>query len=603
MNAPNPLLSAPLAHLSPACWQRANRHLLAKALAEFSHELLLKPEAVAYEDGWTRYRLATAESEYRFRARRLALDHWSIDAASVECRQNDQVVALDALAFIVECRELLGLSQEVLPVYLDEISSTLYSAAYKLQRERLAAPTLALADYQTIESGMTEGHPVFVANNGRIGFSDLDYGEWAPECGNSASLIWLAAARRCADFSHIDGLDHAQLMREELGDETVARFQEMLSARGLDPAQYWFMPVHPWQWHQRLVMAFAAEIATQRLVYLGPSRDRYAPQQSIRTFFNVSRPERRYVKTALSILNMGFMRGLSPYYMSGTPAINQWLYALVRGDAELGARGFDILREQAAIGYRQPYYEAALYDNGPHKKQLAALWRESPMDRLGPGERLMTMAALLHIDADGQALLPALIDASGLSTDQWLRRYLDAYLRPLLHCFYQHDLVFMPHGENLILILDRHIPVRVLMKDIAEEIGVLNRAEPLPGVLERICAQVPEALCTLSLLTDVFDCFFRFLAAILHEQGNYPETRFWAAVADCVGRYQADMPHLADKFERFDLFAPTFIRSCLNRLQLANNRQMVNLADPAQGLQFHGVLENPIAGFRPGGAR
>ena len=32
-------------------------------------------------------------------------------------------------------------------------------------------------------------------------------------------------------------------------------------------------------------------------------------------------------------------------------------------------------------------------------------------------------------------------------------RYLDAYLAPLLHCFYAHDLAFMPHGENVILVL------------------------------------------------------------------------------------------------------------------------------------------------------
>ncbi|MBV8045746.1 MAG: IucA/IucC family siderophore biosynthesis protein [Paludibacterium sp.] len=602
MNFPLHRSSAPLAHLTPALWRRANRHLLAKAIAEFSHELLLAPQAVSRGEGWALYRLETPQSEYRFPARRLALDHWLIDAARIERRVGDAPAEPDALAFIVECRDLLGLSQDVLPVYLDEISSTLYGAAFKLQRERLPAPALALADYQALESGMTEGHPVFVANNGRIGFSDRDYAAWAPECGKATPIIWLAATKRLAEFSHVDGLDHARLMREELGEGTVARFEAVLAAQGLDPADYWFLPVHPWQWHHRLAMAFAADLAETRLVFLGQSEDLYAPQQSVRTLYNLSRPDRRYVKTALSILNMGFMRGLSPYYMSGTPAINQWLHALIHNDATLCACGFDILREEAAIGYRQPYYEAALAGNGPHKKQLAALWRESPASRLGPGERLMTMAALLHIDADGLALLPSLIYASGLSTEAWLRRYLEAYLRPLLHCFYQYDLVFMPHGENLILILDRHMPARVLMKDIAEEIGLVDRANAPPGAMERIYTHVPDELRTLWLLTDVFDCFFRFLAAILHEQGHFPETLFWAEVAGCVQRYQADTPHLADKFARYDLFAPTFTRSCLNRLQLANNRQMVNLADPSQGLQFHGTLENPIARFRPGAA-
>jgi hypothetical protein len=45
------------------------------------------------------------------------------------------------------------------------------------------------------------------------------------------------------------------------------------------------------------------------------------------------RSARNYVKTALSVLNMGFMRGLSPTYMAATPAINDWVYGLVENDA------------------------------------------------------------------------------------------------------------------------------------------------------------------------------------------------------------------------------------------------------------------------------
>ena len=38
---------------------------------------------------------------------------------------------LDALRFITEFRDTLGIRQEMLPVYLEEISSTLSSHAYK----------------------------------------------------------------------------------------------------------------------------------------------------------------------------------------------------------------------------------------------------------------------------------------------------------------------------------------------------------------------------------------------------------------------------------------------------------------------------------------
>ena len=57
------------------------------------------------------------------------------------------------------------------------------------------------------------------------------------------------------------------------------------------------------------------------------------------------------------------------------------------------------------------------------------------------------------------------------------------------------------------------------------------------------------------------------------------------------------MPHLADKFAQYDLFTTEFALSCLNRLQLRDNQQMVDLADPAGALQLTGRLRNPIAEY------
>ncbi|OEV23795.1 hypothetical protein AN219_26295, partial [Streptomyces nanshensis] len=69
----------------------------------------------------------------------------------------------------------------------------------------------------------------------------------------------------------------------------------------------------------------------------------------------------------------------------------------------------------------------------------------------------------------------------------------------LLHCFYAYDLVFMPHGENVILVLDAHgVPRRVLFKDLAEEVAVMSRDAELPPEVERIRADVPEDMKVLS---------------------------------------------------------------------------------------------------------
>ncbi|MCX5246200.1 IucA/IucC family siderophore biosynthesis protein [Streptomyces sp. NBC_00201] len=587
-------LADAVAHLSPERWEKANRLLIRKALAEFAHERLITPErdgdtyVVRSDDGLTRY---------RFTATRHALDHWQVDAGSVRRHRDGTELPLAALDFFIELKGALGLSEAVLPVYLEEISSTLSGTCYKLAKPQIPVAELARGGFQAIGSGMTEGHPCFVANNGRLGFGIHEYLSYAPETASPVRLVWLAAHRSRAAFTAGVGIEYESFVRDELGEKTVERFDGVLREKDLDPADYLLIPVHPWQWWNKLTVTFAAEVARGRLVCLGEGDDEYLAQQSIRTFLNRSHPEKHYVKTALSVLNMGFMRGLSAAYMEATPAINDWLAQLVEGDPVLKATGLSIIRERAAVGYRHLEYEKATDRYSPYRKMLAALWRESPVSGLRDGESLATMASLVHVDHEGASFAGALIEQSGLAPTEWLRHYLRAYFTPLLHSFYAYDLVYMPHGENVILVLEDGVVRRAIYKDIAEEIAVMDPDAVLPPAVERLRVDVPEDMKLLSVFTDVFDCFFRFLAANLAGEGILEEDDFWRTVAEVTRAYQESVPEFADKFEQYDMFVPEFALSCLNRLQLRDNEQMVDLADPSGALQLVGTLKNPIAGL------
>jgi len=592
-----------VAHLQPEIWQQVNRLHLRKILCEFAHELIIHPQLQHSEGGWGYYKLPAdlPGIEYRFRAKILSLDHWYIDTASIEKYVNHESVPPESIPFIIEFRETMGISETVMPVYLEEINSTLCGSAYMHTYNKLTAAALAVSDYQVIEQAMMAGHPCFVANNGRIGFDAGDYRQYAPEAADPFALIWVAAHRSRTGYAGVTDLAYDQLIQEELGDDTLASFNRVLEEMGLQAADYYFIPIHPWQWFNKLAQLFAEDITERKLVFLGYGQDQYLPQQSIRTFYNVSSPERRYTKTSLSILNMGFMRGLHASFVLTAPPISEWVNAIVESDIYLKRKGFVLLQEVAAVGYTNPHYASIIKDdNSSYNGMLSALWRESPKQRLKPGQRLMTMAALLHVDSYGNALLPELISASGLSTSAWLQRYLDVYLSPLLHCYYYHDMRFMPHGENLILILEDHIPVGAIMKDIGEEIAVLNKDIPMPDNVRQIYMNVAEELRILSIFTQAFDCFFRFLQNILVEHADFPEEQFWQLAANCILAYQQQHPELQDKFNRIDLFAPEIVKTCLNRLQIRNNRKMVDhMYNPFKSQQFAGTLKNPMAVYKP----
>ena len=622
----------PAAHLTTSAMATAQRHLVAKAIAEFTHERLLAPEPAAgldtlrsstgdadlagrggapapYRDQPTArsYRLALdgGRVEYRFDADRFALEHWVLDEPTLERLVDGTPTPLDAQAFVIELQALLGIPDALLATYLEEIASTLASSAFKLTQGGPTAAELARADFQTIESAMTEGHPGFVANNGRIGFGVSEYSAYAPEAAEPFRLVWLAARR---EFTHLalgEGLDRQSFLREQLGHAQHDAFEARLVEAGLDPSDYLLLPVHPWQWDHRIAITFAPDLAKRNLVFLGEGFDRYLAQQSLRTMFNADDWGRDYVKTALSIQNMGFLRGLSPAYMRVTPAINDWIGDLVEADETLGEAGFRVLREHASIGYTGDAYHRTRTVS-PHRKMLAALWRESPVPLLAPNQRLSTMAALLHRDAAGGSVATALVAASALPAVDWVRAYLRAYLRPLVHCLRAYDLAFMPHGENLILVLEDAVPVGVFMKDIGEEVALLSAPRPgaatrtpcvppVPEDVQRIIAEVDDTEKAFAIFTDVFDGVLRHLAGILHRDGTLDEDTFWALVAECIDEHEVAHPHLASGI---DLRAETFAHSCLNRLQLRNTLQMVDIANQSESLIYAGEMANPIARSR-----
>lgn len=627
-------------HLFDPAWRAINVQLVAKAISELAHELVLEPQRIGEEAGWGQYVLAADDPavEYRFNARVQSLDHWQLDERSLRKVRAGTGGAgaegaggvdesIDAMAFAVDLRGKLALSEKVMPEYLQELASTLYAGSHKLAGSSVASPSLARADFQTIESELFLGHPVFIANRGRIGFDLADYATYAPEAAGPLRLVWLAARREHTARAFVADLSYEQLLQEELGSVVLAAIGRFLEGHALSLDEVTLLPVHPWQWKNRIAQLFAGDLARGDLIFLGdlvellgaePGEageqeckseavdegrgriDEYQPQQSIRTFFNVTSPHKRYVKTSMSVLNMGFTRGIPSALVRTACATNDWVRSVVQGDGYLQRLGFRVLREVAIATYRHRGYErASSLRSDSYKEMLAVQWRESPMASVERGQRFMSMAALLHVDRGGVALVAELVRASGIGVDAWVRRYLDAYLKPQLHCFYAHRLVFTPHCENVILVLEGDVVHSTILKDLAEDVGVLNPVTPLPEAVAHLALAVPDELLTLSIFTDVFDGVFRFLAQLLSEQASCPVERFWCLVADCIVDYQRSHPELEAEFRRFELFAPTFLRNCLNRLQLTNNRLMVDLnaTNPVESLQFRGDLQNPIAPY------
>jgi siderophore synthetase component len=587
-------LSVP-AELTADNWRRAGRDLLAKALGELSYELLLEP--VELDVG--RYRLdLPGNVSYTFAARRSAFGHWNVEAESIVRTAGDsQQSADDPLQFLLDVQSTLGISGDTAGHLARELNATLAADARLLTTDGSTAAELADLSYVDLEGRQT-GHPWILPNKGRMGFSASDVARYAPESRQQLRLPWIAVHASLAQYRGVEGLTDERLLSGELDEQTRERFARVLSDKGLDPRDYVWLPVHPWQWDEVVLPAFAPDVAVQRIVPLGDGPDLYRPQQSIRTFANIDDPGRHYVKLPLSILNTLVWRGLPTERTVAAPALTSWVLGLAANDEFLRDHTrVVLLGEVASVTVKHPVLEEIPDVPYQYLELLGAIWREPISGKLDSGERARTLASLLHVDRNGRAFVSELVERSGADARTWLRNLFSALLPPLLHFLYQYGVVFSPHGENTIVVFDGDdMPARLAVKDFVDDVNVASAALPeledMPQeVSDVLLREEPQFLCQF-IQSGLFVGHFRYLAPLVEDHLGVPEHEFWAMVRAEVLAYQAGAPQLADRFKIFDLLTPEIERLCLNRNRLLLDAYRDRPERPHAAV--HGTIPNPL---------
>ncbi|MFE2968127.1 IucA/IucC family protein [Streptomyces sp. NPDC059340] len=534
-----------------------------------------------------------------FRARRASYDSWRVDPASLTLTEEgaEPCPFTDPLGFLTRARGTLEIDGATLGHVVRELSTTLAADA-RLDRDAHTAAELADLGYAELEGHQT-GHPWIVLNKGRLGFSATDAADWAPEARRATPIPWIAVHTTLATYRGVPSLHSAeQLYARELAPATRESFDGVLRARGLTPESYLYLPVHPWQWDDVVLPLFAPSVAAGAIVPLPSDGDLRLPQQSIRTFLNVSHPDRHTVKLPLSVLNTLVWRGLPTERTLAAPAVTAWMHALRDADPFLrDTCGVILLGEVASVTVNHPVYDALPEVPYQYKELLGAIWREPVSRHLTHGERARTLAALLHTDPDGRAFTAELVARSGLAPNVWLRRLFAALLPPLLHFLYRYGTVFSPHGENAIVVFDDHdVPVRLAVKDFVDDVNV--SADPLPehatmpDDVRNVLLTEPPAFLTQFIHSGLFVGVFRYLAPLCEEQLGVPEAEFWSLVRAEIVRHQARFPELKERYEMFDLLTPRIERLCLNRNRLHLDGYRDRPERPHAAV--HGTVPNPL---------
>jgi siderophore synthetase component len=580
-------------------WHAVCRDLLTKMIREFTYESILSPQPVDEDEQGTIYALILKNGiRYTFTAQKRVFDSIRVLPETIQREASGRVEpAYNPIQFLLDIQTTVGISSETTGHLMRELYHTLLADAHIREKKQQHPIDLTQLDYAELEGAM-EGHPWITYNKGRIGFGYQDYLAYAPERQQPVTLDWIAVHKNRADFHAVDGLDYSHLIRQELGEEQVRRYQQALQDQEVNPAEYRFLPIHEWQWDRYIVPLFAEDLAQKRILPLGRGPDQYLPQQSIRTFVNCSHPKKHHVKLPMSILNTLVYRGLPGERTVLAPKITQYIKQIQENDPFLHEECRVILPgEIASINVDHPYY--ANLPGAPYQylEMLGCIWRESIYDKLEEGEKPVTLASLLHLNHDGRPLVLHWVKQSGLQLEDWLKRLFSVLLPPLLHFLYRYGVVFSPHGQNTILVLKDSIPHRLAMKDFVDDVNVSD--QPLPELADLstdlkavLRSEPPEGLCQF-IFTGLFICHFRYLSDLLETHEQYPEALFWSQVRTTILRYQERFVQWRERYALFDLLRPRFTKLCLNRNRILDYGYGDD--DDRPHASEHGTVTNVLA--------
>ncbi|HEY0588971.1 MAG TPA: IucA/IucC family protein [Pseudoduganella sp.] len=498
------------------------------------------------------------------------------------------------------CAEILGQlpPSDRLTAFMDELEQTLLKDLQAQDQAHPARPPAALRDYDELEGDIMDAHLYHPSYKSRIGFSLDENRRYGPEFKQLLQLQWLAVHRRLGRVNHSAHTGYEKLLQQELGAGDYERFAGILAQQGKSIDDYLLVPVHPWQWQQRVAMLFHSELASGDIVALGQGQDSYRAQQSIRTLANYSAPDKAYVKLSLSITNTSTSRILAAHTLMNGPIIADWLHGLINADAYAKELDFVILGEVLGVSFN--------YDQLPeHRKAkaygtLGAIWRESLHGYLREGEAAVPFNGLCHIDESGRPLIDPWIQRHGVLL--WTEQLLQASVTPIIHMLFAHGIGMESHAQNIMLIHRDGLPARIALKDFHDGVRYSPRHLAQPELAPDL-VPVPASHARINrnsfILTDDLDAVrdftcdaFFFIcmaetAIFLARHYGLPEQEFWSMTARVVHQYQQRHPQHAERFRAFDVFAPTF------QVEELTKRRLLGDSEP----RFRQV-PNPLHQFR-----
>ncbi len=573
-----------------AHWPAANRKMVAKLIGELAYE-----QAFTIEENNAEFSFTPSQGVgYYFSGKRNIWGQIVIVPTSLERRTNGSPSEITATQFMRDIQCLIDITDDALAEHFEDLNATLLGdCKLALRKANMSAKDLAFLSCEQ-QQLLFDGHPKFAFNKGRRGWGSDDLALYAPESERAFQLSWVAVHHSILQKATNHKVEWEELIESAINGTELYEIDALLSSFNVDISNYIYVPVHPWQWRQKLSILFAREMAEKTLVYLGEFGDEFLPQLSIRTLSNTTRPDNYDIKLPLTIMNTSCYRGIPGRYILAGPMASDWLDSIFKSDELFINKQAEVLQEPAAGFVAQSDYKLLVDAPYRYHELLGVIWRESAQSKLSHNETAILMAALMESDEEGTPLISEYITASGLSIAEWLNKLFDAVVIPYYHLLCKYGVSLIAHGQNVTLVMENAQPKRILLKDFQGDMRLIERDIPeqegLAPLIKEVTVSLPEDLIIHDLQTGHFVTVLRFISPLVEKLG-LSEIYFYQLLGLRIKAYVKENPDYQDRFERLNLFKPRILRIGLN---LAKFRHSTDSSAFRMLPDMDDQLDNPL---------
>ncbi|HJT04774.1 MAG TPA: IucA/IucC family protein [Pseudonocardiaceae bacterium] len=319
----------------------------------------------------------------------------------------------------------------------------------------------------------TEGHNLHPCGRGRLGMQPADLLRHDLESQTSTDLVLVAVRRQRIEFTPDErGRDIGQLLCAEYPNlDTAVRGH--FGADQLDPADYVFVPVHPWQLEQVVYPLLAQEIADGTVVPVPAARLAGVPTSSVRTLLTERSPagRRLLVKTALDTLIGSTRRSISAHTTNNGPVYSRLLRQVI--DREPVLTGPIVLLDELAGASYRPLAQ----DPDPERRSraLSALVRRDLAGYLRPEELPVPGCALpARAPVTDSSLLVELVTRYGRARGErdvaraglrFAEEYAALLLPVSVILMTKYGIAVEAHLQNCIFTFVDAVPTRLVLRD------------------------------------------------------------------------------------------------------------------------------------------